>query len=693
MENIKIYLITFCTVLLISFSESVFAQNNDSLNLNSSEYSGNLLRPRLELGAGVLSFRGDYGNRRSEFHQAIPTFGYHLKFDSEVNSYLNLQFYTLFGKLSSTINSPDKNLNFQSRIRSGGLALVYNFSHFLPEKRDITPYFSLGIETIEFNSKSDLYDSEGRKYNYWDDGSIRDIAQNAANAENAVILRRDYVYETDLREQNLDKLDKYALRSLSLPIGIGVNMKLNQNVNLRLGTEMHFTFTDNIDNISSSGSGNRKGNPENDRFLYTSFGLSYNLRSSKSDYLTDAYSNGDLSADLADEDKDGVIDFSDKCPFTPEDVQVDEFGCPIDSDKDGIFDYLDEEPNSSAGSYVDERGITLTDEDFALRYLAYIDTVGNVQYNRSSMSTSDVPSVYMRDRKKYFSVQLGTMDDLSSDKISQLLSIGDIRTEEQDGKTQYLAGEFRTLEEAVNRKVQLENEGIPGKVVLNENGKLKDISDEAALAELDLKGGLNYYDDVLENNPNKILFRIQIGAYRHKLSQNIFTNVNDLLVIEGNDGLTRYVSGSFNNMRDAAKHKIDLLLLGFEGAFVTAYQNGKRISLKQAGATVNEGEDMKIEKSGPGNINSDLVKFSVQLGVFAGRIPADILNNYMNTGSVRPVRGENGVTKYVSGSFESKEAAEKALVQLKNQGYDEAFIVGEFNGQIIDEKEAIRMKE
>ena len=44
------------------------------------------------------------------------------------------------------------------------------------------PYITVGFESVEFLTKTDLYDSQGRAYNYWSDGTIRDIAENAPNA-------------------------------------------------------------------------------------------------------------------------------------------------------------------------------------------------------------------------------------------------------------------------------------------------------------------------------------------------------------------------------------------------------------------------------------------------------------------------------------------------------------------------------
>ena len=67
----------------------------------------------------------------------------------------------------------------------------YDFDHLYKKKeRRIHPFVSLGISTIFFNSKTDsfggYYDTDlgthvDAKYNYWTDGTIRNISQCSGN--------------------------------------------------------------------------------------------------------------------------------------------------------------------------------------------------------------------------------------------------------------------------------------------------------------------------------------------------------------------------------------------------------------------------------------------------------------------------------------------------------------------------------
>jgi len=65
-----------------------------------------------------------------------------------------------------------------------------------------------------------------------------------------------------------------------------------------------------------------------------------------------------------DGDRDGVPDYWDRCPGTPADVKVDSNGCPLDTDGDGVPDYLDRCPDTPQGVKVDSNGCPLdTDRD------------------------------------------------------------------------------------------------------------------------------------------------------------------------------------------------------------------------------------------------------------------------------------------------------------------------------------------
>lgn len=658
---------------LLAFSN--ISGQTDSLVLKEKV----LPRPMVGVNTGFISFFGDVGNLNGLSRSPSLNFGHSLSLHSPLTDNFSVRAFAFFGRITEEERIERANANFSTPIRMGGLSLNYNFGHFLPEERWIEPYIGIGISTFEFNPKSDAMDANGNTYHYWSDGTIRSLPEDSPEKSNAVFLERDYSYESDLRET---KEERYPLRGLTAPVSVGANIKVNDFFTLNMGTEFHYSFTDNLDNVSEGG---RSGN---DHFMFSSIGLMYNLKHRKSPKNLEPFDREfENTTEFEDEDQDGVVDLLDDCPFTETDMEIDEFGCPIDSDKDGVPDHIDLDPFSEEGIAVNLQGEPLTDKEIESIYLTFKDSIGNLSYQKSRKTTDDFSgnSVRLRDRKKGFRIMIKNTDNLSGEDISRLLSVADVKSMvDTSGVGAYYVGEFSQLAEAVSRRNGLEKMNYETEIVYHEFGDTREVNDsELALVENSLKA--------IEENSDDVLFRVQIGAYRYRLSENVFKDVDELLVIAGNDGLVRYVSGSFDNIRDAAEHKIDLLLMGFEGAFVTAYRGGKRISLKEAGARV-KGEEKMNSETNSGGINSDLVKYSILLGTYKGRVPADALGKFIELDGVRPMRGQNGTTKYVYKSFADRNTAAEKIEELKKNGFENAELIGIFNGNLISAKEADRLK-
>ena len=694
---------SFLFVLLFLFTSVAFSQlgetKKDTTNLKSID-SESIVYPGIELGIGTFTFYGDMGKNNKNYSPTVSQIGYNFRLYTPINKYIQLHLNALFGKVGASERSLERNLNFKSEIRSGGLALSYNFGNFLKPARIISPYISAGIESFEFLSKTDLKDAKGNYYNFWSDGSIRDLPEQSANANDAKIISRDYVYETDLRTLNLDGFGKYQERSWAIPIGFGANMHLTNNWNFRIGSELHITFTDYVDNISNESIGIRQGNKGNDKFLYTSAGINYTFaKKIREVKVKSEFTKEDLIADLDDEDSDGIIDMIDECPFTPSGAKVDAKGCPLDTDRDGVADYIDEELNTPNGNPVNSIGVTLTDDDFLYAYLSYKDSL-DPKMVRSRFSTDDVAKNKTQNadkNNKLYKIKIGSDGQtMTSAMIASILSLPDVKTINVGDTAFYIVGNYSSLQDAVKRKMQLEYFGIPGSVVSEENGKIIDEGKASRILEKDLRRiaeiDYNFGAEISEES-DEVVFRVQIGAFKYKLSKNIFKDVDELLILQGDDGLTRYVDGSFKTPEDAAKRKVELLLQGFEGAFLTAYKNSKRISLEKAGASLSEGAVENIEQEKPAvEINKKLIKFRVQLGVFSGAVPANIFTKFMTTGNVKAIR-EASVTRYINGDYNTLTDANLALAEMKTKGFKDAIVVGEFNGKIIPAEEASKLNE
>lgn len=572
----------FLTSLFICLSLSLGAYSQiDTISSTQME----LDYPTIGLGMGSISFMGDIKDN-DYGHPLTSNFAYQLYVSQAINEFLSINFSAMVAKVRVEERDIQRNLNFQTDLLSGGINLQYNFANFLPADRKISPYISLGVEMIEFNPKADLKFGEKEYYQHWSDGSLRNIAENSPNAESAVIIHRDYTYETDLRSSGFNE-ENFSKSTFSLPVGAGVIMHLNDQFNFKLGASMHFTTTDYMDGYTPATSseliGNAHANPRNDRFLLANFTISYNFQKVPAGgEIQQFYEEEErpeeyidyAAFDDSDYDKDGIIDFLDKCPNTPEDVAVDENGCPIDTDSDGIPDFQDDEIQSPNPAYVNANGVTLSDEEIYKSYLQYIDTTGAsavvVRTNFSGESRKKI--------NKRYKVRLGEYAEGESPAdMEKMFSIPDLRVVKKGNKTIYTAGNYDQLEEATKRTHELNQQGFENASLLEKNNKGEYLPTDEILNEVpSTEAGVS------EANQNRVVFRVQLGAFKNKPTPQTYANISNLFVSESG-GFYRYMSGAFTDFNDAAKHKVKMIVEGYKGAFIVAYQNGERVSLKSVG--------------------------------------------------------------------------------------------------------------
>ena len=362
-----------------SQSESLQLEGEDEI-INSAP---NKLRPMVGLGIGTFTFYGDTGNKTETNNPFNSSLALSLGVQVPVNYFLDLSFSAVLSTV--TVNEPGLDMlnNFQSEITGGTALLTYNFENFLPKSTYLQPYIGTGISSFEFLSKADLFDAQGNEYNLWSDGSLMSLPESAPNLHDAIMVKRDYVYETDLRGLNKGENGTYPDRTISIPLSAGVNFKFSKHLKGQLGTTLFFNMNDLADNVNDSGS---SSDGKKDRFLHSSLSLSYDLHiptKKRPNFDVELDQNGEefLSYELWDSDKDGVADLDDDCLGHPEGINVDEKGCPLDFDNDGVADYKDDEPATENGWLVDEYGVAIEDEMFFDKYMVWIDSLGANEFD------------------------------------------------------------------------------------------------------------------------------------------------------------------------------------------------------------------------------------------------------------------------------------------------------------------------
>jgi hypothetical protein len=697
------FLIVFTCAWGFTIPSSAFANTEDDTTETNSDFEAFILRPTVGLGVGNITFMGDIGNYHKGFHPTVSRLAYDLRVTNPLTEFLDISFYVMFGTMSSSERSLTRNLNFQSQIRSGGMVLSYSFANWLPRLRIIEPYIYTGIESFEFLSKTDLYDRYGNYYHYWSDGSIRNLAENDPNATSAVLIQRDYHYESDVRELNLDGFGKYPERSWAIPVGVGFNMHLNQRWKLRVGTSIHFTMTDLADGVTDNSAGDRQGDDRNDRYLFSSLSLNYDLqRLSKpkaKKEIEDPYIESEyLALDTVDTDLDGVMDFVDDCAYTPSGVQVNGRGCPFDKDKDKVPDFRDDELPTDAGKPVKDNGVAFTEQELEERYLRYSDTTGQyVEYVTISESETFIVGpngqlISITPKKDLnYVIVIGTeTKNVPANELHKYLHFKDFRTIESGDTVFYVVGNFSNETDAKKRIEELRQMGYNVEGIATTSGKGNDILVQIVLP----KDSLNPTIVPVVTKDGIITYRVQIGAFKDKVAPSVFSDIPGLLVVKGEDGYTRYYSGSFKTPEEAAKHKVVMLSRGYPGSFLVAYRDGKRIPLDQAGVEFVTEEGKDSVNIGDGNIkaiNPKDVKFRVQVGAFKSDVPTEIFDLFLEIGNIVPIRDENGMTKYYTLTFNSDAEAKAARDKIIRMGIGGAFIVGEYKERIISYEEALKL--
>lgn len=311
-------------------------------------------KPSLTIGVSALKFTGDVGKQTDVSPMLDTRLGYYLAVEQRFGKVLGISLGGSYGKLAGTDQNKNSKLNFQTTIMQGELLFTANFDKVMKENPAVSPFLNIGVGYMMFNSYGDLK-NDTTPYNYWSDGSIRNLPELPANQTTAQIIKRDYTYETQLK----DPTTNYQRATIVLPMGGGLNFHVGERWLTSVGINYVMCLSDYVDNSKKGG---------NDSYLQANVGIQYEFRSkpkTASDFV-------DFSeVDHLDADKDGVGDDKDRCLGTPHGVVVDSHGCPFDTDNDGVPDYMDKEPKTKKGAKVDGFGMTINEDELAKHQLEW----------------------------------------------------------------------------------------------------------------------------------------------------------------------------------------------------------------------------------------------------------------------------------------------------------------------------------
>ena len=650
----KKYLLKFSVFLFLFSSVTIFAQKGYYDIEESMPF-----QPMFSIGSGYYSFQGDIQGPKANLIG-----GSNIGFSAGIrlNMSENFDMSLIFSRFS--LSEEDASNNFSSELSAVGLQCDYTLAGLMKKSR-LSPFLSFGVEN--FNFKTNDYD---------------------------------------------DKTEDTRQSSFAIPVGLGIMLDVSERIKINIGMNYAITMAD-IDKMSG-------GN--NDPMIITDFTIHYDLFTPKPKeyvYVDESYYNdvNFKAFDVEDEDGDLIPDVNDHCPKTPQGVEVDGNGCPLDTDHDGIPNYIDEQEYTPIGAVVNERGVQLTDEQFRSMYSEYASASREYasHYNEYKIAEDDYKTIndYLIAKANAFNKAFNEGKELNkevegikykvkiasyngsvpADEMNNLLCLDDLESiTEDNGVVIYLVGSYLTLDGALIRQDILEAEGFDNSYILvDNNGNISDYTPPIKDHMIDESEEVEIPEnvEVIIEEPvaavSSTIYRIQIGAFNKKLSDEVFSGVDNVISFIGKDGLVRYMAGSFVEYKDAIDYKAQMKARGFEDAFIVTYKNGERISLNVAIKTENNPVSEEVIE--------DVVnlEFTVQIMVAKASVSAAELKKMSKLGKIDKEAEGTEMYRYFSGTYEVLEDANIQLEKAKLAGYTDAFIVTYKDGERITLQEAKKL--
>ena len=213
--------------------------------------------------------------------------------------------------------------------------------------------------------------------------------------------------------------------------------------------------------------------------------------------------------------------------------------------------------------------------------------------------------------------------------------------------------------------------------------------------------------------PKGLVYRVQVGAFRKPIPQNLYSSFNPVSGELSPNGLTLYMAGYFNNAKNAVSARKQIQELGYSDAFVVAYCNGKKITLGEARILESKGECIPLDSTNfileiatntrevlkqqkpmetmPTNQNtasnepllqaSQKLFYTVQIAVYNQLVNEKVKFPTLNEIATNKI--STGQFRYSTGRFSDLNSAKERKDKAIQSGIKDAFIVAYFKGERI----------
>jgi len=194
-----------------------------------------------------------------------------------------------------------------------------------------------------------------------------------------------------------------------------------------------------------------------------------------------------------------------------------------------------------------------------------------------------------------------------------------------------------------------------------------------------------------------LLYTVQIGVYKKPVSHSRLYNLSPIYEDVTQYGFIRYTTGIFSDVSTAGIEKDRIRKLGIKDAFVTAYYNGKRISISEANklkaANVNTENSVdvnlpqvKTETLPKEETVADISKinYKVQIGAYKTQVPISNVKSFLSVSRTKNLVqfvDDRGYTVFAIGNYKTYQEASQMKSILINEGVTDAFVVA-YNGNV-----------
>jgi hypothetical protein len=172
---------------------------------------------------GITYYLGDL-NPGKHFQFIQPAYGLMIRYNFDTRWAVKLSgtYGKVKGDATSSVFLPERGLTFSSNITDISAVAEFNFFRYFTgsKKEAITPYIYAGISVFFFNPKA-----------------------------NGITLKQ---LGTEGQNEGYQGRKPYALTGFAIPFGLGVKVSVSKRIGMTVFWEMHKTFTDYLDDVSST---------------------------------------------------------------------------------------------------------------------------------------------------------------------------------------------------------------------------------------------------------------------------------------------------------------------------------------------------------------------------------------------------------------------------------------------------------